>query len=378
MAEHVRERFALRADLTFLNHGSFGAVPRDVLAAAAARTAQMEADPVAFHVAAPEGIAAVRAQLAPAVGARPDDLALVENATAGTSVVLRSLRWRPGDRVVVTSHGYNAVTQALRWLAAREGVVVDVVPLPLDVAGPDDVVARVAARLPGARLLIVDAITSPTALVLPIPALIAAARREGALVHVDAAHAPGQIPLDLDGWGADFVTGNLHKWWFAPRGTALLWVHPAHQAIVSPLALSHPVNDGFPAAFDNVGTRDPVAWLTLLDAMAFMDGLGGVAHVMAKNRAACASAVAVMGDALGLRPLGPPSMRAAMASFPLPVPASAAGALYAALVARQVQVPVFPLDGRCLLRTSAQVYTTDDDVATLARVLPEAMAAAFS
>lgn len=356
-----RERFTLEPGLAFLNHGSFGAVPRDVQAAQRALLDEQEADPVAFMASAPGRLRAALADLAPRLGTSPDRLAFVENATTGVATVLRSLAWRPGDRVVTTTHGYNAVRQALATIAGPHGVTVDEVDLPFPSAGPDEVVAHVRRALPGARLLVIDAITSPTGLVLPFAEIVAAARQEGVPVLVDAAHAPGHVPLQLDALGADWVTGNLHKWWWAPRGTAILWA--GDPAGLLPLAPSHEVRAGFPRAWDQTGTRDPSPWLSVPAALAFGDAHGQTAIADDNRARAIAWADALCARWGVVRP-APDTMIGAMVTLPLPrpVPSSAAADLHRALRQRGVQVPVIPFGGRAWTRISSQVYVTDHDI----------------
>lgn len=371
----ARSWFDLDPDLVFLNHGSYGALPRPVREAQAALADALEADPIRFMDAAPGRVAEVRAAVAASVGARAQDLAFVENATAGVSTVLRSRRWAAGDRVVVTSHGYGEVRRAVEWLGRRYGVVVDEVALPLPIDGPEVVVEAVAPRIPGAALVIIDLITSPSALLLPAAEVVALCRAAGVPVLVDAAHGPGQVALDLDALGADWVVGNLHKWWFAPRGTALLWAAPRAQAELDPLVLSHGAAQGFPTAFDWTGTRDPTAWLAVPAARAFMERLGGVTRVAAHNVALCAAGTALLAEAWRVAPVAPPSMRAAMATLPTDRPAAEAAALHDALLALGVQVPVVPLAGRAWVRVSAQVHNGLEDYAALAEAWPRAVRA---
>lgn len=371
----ARSWFDLDPALVFLNHGSYGALPRPVREAQAALADALESDPIRFMDAVPGRVAEVRAEVAGSLGARGEDLALVENATAGVSTVLRARRWSAGDRVVVTSHGYGAVRRAVEWLARRYGVLVDEVALPLPIGGPDEVIAAMAPRIPGAAMVIVDLITSPSALLLPAAEVVALCRAAGVPVLVDAAHGPGQVALDLEALDADWVVGNLHKWWFAPRGTAVLWAAPRAQAELDPLVLSHGAAAGFPTAFDWTGTRDPTAWLAVPAARLFMDRLGGVARVAAHNVALCAAGTALLAEAWGVAPVAPPSMRAALTTLPTGRPASEAQALHDALLALGVQVPVVPLAGRSWVRVSAQVHNRLEDYAVLADAWPRAVRA---
>jgi isopenicillin-N epimerase len=371
----ARRRFAIAPDLTLLNHGSFGSCPREVLASQQAWRDAMEADPIAFMEEAPARVRAVVQQVAPRLGAQPDDVALVENATTGVSAVLRSLSLKPGDRLVTTSHVYGAVRNAMRWVAERAGATVEEVPVAWPVSSPDQVVEALAAALPGARLAVLDWITSPTGMVWPIEAMVRACQREGVPVLVDAAHAPGHVPVDLDALGADYTTGNLHKWLFAAKGTAVLHVRRDRQAEIVPLVLSHDLARGFPQSFDQTATRDLSSWLSTPTALAFVDELGQAA-IWAHNNALCARMAEELADTWGVTLPTPATARAALATLPTPgdVPAERAAWLHAALQRRRIEVPCVPFAGRTWVRISAQVYNHPDEYRALGRAVLELLA----
>lgn len=366
----ARQRFAIAADLSLLNHGSYGACPRDVMASQQGWRDAMEADPIAFMEASPGRLREVVRQVAPRLGAQPDDMALVENATTGVSAVLRSLTLKPGDKLVTTTHVYGAVRNALRWVAERAGATVVEVHVPWPVTSRDEVVAAVTAALPGARLAVLDWITSPTGMVWPIEALVRACQREGVPVLVDAAHAPGHVPMDLDALGADWTTGNLHKWLFAAKGTAVLHVRKDRQPEIVPLAISHDLDRGFPWSFDQAPTRDLSSWLSTPTALAFVDELGQEA-LRSHNHDLCSRMADELADMWGVALPTPPSMRAAMATLPVPggLPAERAPWLHTQLQRRRIEVPCVPFAGQTWVRISAQIYNHEDEYRALGRAV---------
>lgn len=394
-----RPLWALDPDVAFLNHGSFGATPIAVLEEQRRWRDRMEADPVRFFARDLEGLQAeVRGALGRFVGADPEDLALVPNATAGVNTVLRSVRFAPGDEVVATDHEYNASLNALRFAAERGGARVVVVPLGYPVADPDAVVERVmAAVTPRTRLVLVSHVTSPTAIALPLDLLVPLLRERGVETLVDGAHAPGMLPLDLDALGAGYYTGNCHKWLCAPKGAAFLHVRRDLRDGLRPLAISHGANDPDPARsrfrkeFDWTGTDDPTAFLAIPAAIDHLGGLlpGGWPDVMAANRdGAVAGREAVrgaLGDA-GLDPgplAAPDTMTGSMATIPLPgrgrEPHDARSPLDpdpigVALWERwRIEAPVLPIPhghGR-LVRISAQLYNDPSEYALLGSALAE-------
>ena len=375
--EAVRGEWTLEPGFVSVNHGAYGATPRAVLAAQDAIRARMEAQPGRFMRAElPEALRRAAATLAGFLGARGESLVFVANATEAVNAILRSLPLAAGDEILVLSHGYGAVRNAVRHIAARAGarMVEAAVPYPRPTDGA--ILAGLEAALtPRTRLAVLDHITSPSALVLPLAAMAARCRAAGARVLADGAHAPGMLPLDLPALGVDWYVGNCHKWLCAPKGAGFLWAEPAAQEGVQPLAISHGIDDGFTAAFDWTGTRDFSPFLAVPAALAFWRGLGGFA-MMARGRDLAATAAGELAAALGTETGTPPESPASMATVRLPLadPPRAA-AFAAALLAAGTDAPAHALDGAAWLRISAHAYNTAGDYrrlgAILRRVLPD-------
>jgi len=374
----LRPLFELAAEGTFLNHGSFGACPRGLLAEQARIRAEMEAQPDVFFrrsVMPDQGDTALRtavSRLAAFVGARQEHVAFVENATLGVQSALASVDLAPGDRVLITDHTYNAVRLMVEARCAQAGATPLVVKLPLP-ADPDGIVAAFERALaPRVKLAIVDHITSPTALVLPLERIIPALRSCGALVLVDGAHAVGQLALDLDALQPDWYVSNAHKWLFAPRASAFLYASPAVAATTRPPVISHFVGMGFPRSFDWVGTRDYSAWLTVPAAIGFHEGFDAATVRDHHRRVLDAATAALL--AVGAKPVGPIGLCAAMRSFVLPQrrPATREDALATARALwdeERIQAMAVALGDQLLLRVSSQVYVDAEDTVRLGEAL---------
>lgn len=375
------ELFPLDRSYTFLNHGSFGSVPHEVAAAARRWREEIEARPIEMLDRRLDGLLreAVR-EVARFVGSTAERTGFVVNATEGVHAFLRSMQWKAGDEVLVLDQVYNAMRQQLRRLADEAGVVVREVALPWPVAGEEELVGLVLRAVgERTRLAIIDHVTSPTAVVMPIAAIVAGLRARGVVVLVDGAHAPGSIALDVDAIGADAYVANLHKWTCAPKGCAFLAVGPEWHDRVRPLATSHRFGEGYAREFDWQGTRDPSPWLTAPAAIAFFDRFGW-RRVRARNHEMAVRAQRMLVESWGVEPLTPldGSRLASMAPVAVPEAVRArfasARALQSALYARhRIEIPVIEWRDRWHVRVSCHLHVREADLATLREALPDAL-----
>lgn len=380
------EHWILDPSVTYLNHGSFGACPRAVLAAQSELRERLEREPVQFLARELEArMDAAREAIATFLGAEPEDLVFVPNATVGINTVLATFPFARGDEVIVTNHGYNACNNAAAFWAERAGASVRSARVPFPSAGPEEVLRAVRAELgPRTRLLLVDHVTSPTGLVFPLSELIAEMHGAGVRVLVDGAHAPGMLELSLRELQADYYTGNFHKWCSAPKSAAFLFVRSELQAEVRPLVISHGANSKrtdrsrFRLEFDWTGTLDPTAVLSVPTALALLESLlpGGWPALRAHNRELALHGRRLVADALGVRLPCPDAMIGSLAALPLPrmsLPQTATtdpDPLHLALFERDhIEVPVFSWPPERLVRISAAAYNELSDYTRLAEAL---------
>ncbi|SEE72322.1 aminotransferase class V-fold PLP-dependent enzyme [Ruania alba] len=269
--DRARDAWPLDPAVVHLNHGSFGAVPSEVVQYQDSLRAAADRNPVGWFPSVPEHVAAARGEIAPFIGARAEDLAFVPNASAAATVVYNSLRLAAGDEILVTDHGYGAITMGAHRLARRFGAHVRTVEIPL-LAGDEEVLARFAAATTDrARLIVVDQITSPTARRFPVAQITAQAHRSGVRVLVDGAHAPGLIEAPARCGQPDWWFGNLHKWPCAPRGAAVLVSAADDRDELWPLIDSWGAAEPFPARFDTQGTLDATSYLAAPRAIAWVE-----------------------------------------------------------------------------------------------------------
>ena len=373
----LRSIFLLDPDVVFLNHGSFGACPRPVFEAYQAWQAELERQPVEFLGRRfNELMRSARESLAAHVGADPDDLVYVPNATTGLNIVARSLLLQPGDEVLSTDHEYGALDRTWRFVCQKRRARYVHSTLPVPVGSGDQIVEALWAGVTErTRVLFLSHITSPTALILPIAELVRRARERGIITVIDGAHAPGQIPVDLEMLGADFYAGNCHKWMCAPKGSAFLHARRQVQPLLEPLVVSWGWDSEAPGPSSLVdehewqGTRDIAAYLTVPYAIAFLQS-----HDWPLVQQNCHELVRAARGAIteltGLEPISPdsPECYAQMVTVPLP-PCDAQVLKQRLYDEFAVEVPIITWRDHQLVRVSIQGYNTREDVEALLRGL---------
>jgi isopenicillin-N epimerase len=370
----IRHEWGLDWRFPTVNHGSFGATPLVVSAAQDVWRRRLEEQPSYFmRRVLPDALRQAAARLAEFLGARGEDIAFVENATVGCNAVLRSLRFQPGDEILMLSHVYGAVRNTINYVAERSGARVVEATLPFPNPSADAIVASLANALTSrTKLAVLDHITSGSALVLPIERMAAVCRASGALVLVDGAHGPGQVGLDLPSLGVDWYVGNCHKWLMSAKGCAFLWAAPERQSDLHPVTISHGYNKGFLAEFDWTGTRDPSAVLSVDAAIDFHHRLGGPA-LRARNAALAASGAAHLAARLGTECGVAGDLTAAMAMIRLPIGGKAtqdrAVELRGHLLDAETDAPLHAQAGAIWLRISAQAYNEPADYEKLGDIV---------
>jgi isopenicillin-N epimerase len=374
----LKEHFLLDPEVVFLNHGSFGATPKPVFEAYQRWQRELERQPVEFlgrrHA---ELLRASRAELARYVGTTEDNVVYVTNVTVGLNIVARSLELGPGDEVLTTDHEYGALDRTWRFLSKERGFAYRSVHIPLPLTSDEAFVDTFWQGVTSqTKVIFLSQITSPSAVIFPVAAVCARARREGILTVIDGAHAPGQVPLALDDLGADFWSGNLHKWLMAPKGAGFLYARPEVQGLLKPLVVSWGYEAEKPGSSQLVdyhewmGTRDPAAFLAVPDAIRFQEELD-----WETVRETCfelaTEAQAQICALTGLAPLHLPGARTYRQLVAVRLPDSTdlislKTRLYDEF---RVEVPLTTWDGNKLVRVSVQGYNTREDIQALVEAL---------
>ena len=375
----------------FLNHGSFGGCPRQVLAAQDTYRAMMEAEPVRYFVElAMDLLDTSRAKIARMIKCDPAGLVFVPNATTAVATILDCAGLRHGDEVLVTSQEYPACRHNVARLCERAGARVITAVIPMPVVDEEQIVSSIMSALtPRTRLALISHTTSTGAIILPVARLVRELADRGVDTIVDGAHGVGFIPLDVASIGAAWYTTNCHKWLCAPKGAAVLHVREDKRERMHPLVLSNFAPSGIAGRgklqveFDYVGTSDVTAWIAAGDAVDIMAKIvpGGWNEIMRRNHTLAMDGRDVIRRALEAEVIVPDHMCGSMALIPLPPakddvdkPVRYQDALQDVLVDRhRIQVPVYRIGerGQRVVRISAQVYNAIGQYAFLAEALGE-------
>ena len=379
----LRDLFLLRPDVVFLNHGSFGACPQPVFKAYQDWQLELERQPIEFIQRRSRGLLSeARQVLGDFIGADADDLVYVTNVTTGLNIVARSLPLKPGDEVLTTDHEYGSLNSTWEFVCEKRGARYVHRTVPLPITDTEQVVDAIWSGVTDrTRVLFISHITSPTALTLPVEELVHRAREAGIITVIDGAHVPGQVSVDMGTLGADFYSGNCHKWMMAPKGSGFLYARREMQHLLEPLIggrrgqalqASHLVDE-----HQYQGTRDLAAFLAVPAAIRFMQD-----HDWPSVQQACHELVryarTAVAELTGLPPVIPdaPTWFAQMAILPIP-PCDLALLRRKLYDEFSIEIPPIRWNEKHFVRLSVQGYNTRADVErlveALSSLLPEAV-----
>jgi isopenicillin-N epimerase len=366
----IRSEFLINPDLALLNHGSFGAVPKVVFDAHVAWIRKIESDPVHMIVReGPELLEKSKQSLAKFLGMNATDFGLVTNATEGINCVLRSLDFSAGDELVTTNHVYNAVRQAMKYIARRSGAVYREIDISVPVSSSDSIANQILNALtPRTKLVVIDHITSPTALIFPIEKIVAACNERKIDTLIDGAHGPGMAPININQLSPTYYAGNLHKWACCPKGCAFLCVRPDRQDRIHPMIISHFLDQGMLKEFGWQGTRDFAAWYTIPTAIEFLSTIG-LEKIMSHNHAMAVWVNQTLCDRWKVESISPLGglLLGSMATVPLPAPLDRISDTEGQALQRwlhdeyQIEVPTMLFKDRTYIRPCCQVYNRADE-----------------
>lgn len=363
----MRDLYLLDEKVVFLNHGSFGACPKVVFERYQAWQLELERQPVEFLGRQHDTL--IKEALNSSgdyLGTSGENLVFVPNATTGLNMVARSLKLEAGDEILTTNHEYGALDLTWAYISRETSCAVIAMPLPDTFNDPDDVVEAIWKGVTeNTKIIFMSHITSPTGLILPAEEICKRARQAGIMTIIDGAHVPGQLALNLDELGADFYSGNFHKWLSAPKGSAFVYISPEYHDMIDPLTISWGWDgDTFFERTRWQGTREIASFLTVPTAIQFQKD-----HNWQEIQNRCHDlAIETMHricEVTGLDPFASPEFFGQMATAPLPVDTDLEKLKSYLYDNYCVEVPLTELEGRKFIRVSIQAYNTRKDADAL-------------
>ncbi len=380
----LTEHFLLDPNVIFLNHGSFGATPREVFEAYQRWQYKLEQQPVQFIVRELlDHLKHARLKLGYYLHAPDDDLVFIPNATFGVNIIARSLALETGDEILTSGHEYGACDNAWSFICKKTGAAYIRQPIPLPLSSFGKIVEQFWQGVtPHTKVIFLSHITSPTALCLPVGEICRRARQAGIITIIDGAHAPGQIHLNLESLGADFYIGNCHKWMLGAKGSGFLYARKELQAIVEPLVVSwgwgenspYTTGSGFIDHLEWWGTKDPSAYLSVPSAIQFMEQ-NDWQSVRQQCHQILHQALQRISDLTGLPPIYPDKdgYFHQMGVAPLPPIDDLVGFQTQLYKRYRIEVPCIQWNGRAFIRISVQGYNTQGDIDVLLNALEDMM-----
>jgi isopenicillin-N epimerase len=377
--QNLKQYFLLREDVTFLNFGSFGACPKPVFENYQQFQLELEQEPVQFvTVTGLNYLAQAREALGQYLHCGKDDIVYVTNPSYAVNTIAKSFDLKPGDEILATDIEYGACDKTWEYYCQKAGAKYIRQPIPLPIASKEEVVTAFFKGLSKkTKLVFISHITSTTGLRLPVEEVCAIAKEKGILTFVDGAHAPGQIPLDLENSPFDFYTGACHKWMMTPKGSSFLFVKKEYQQLVDPLIISWGYNALFPSESQFLdyhqmnGSRDFSAFLTIPAAIAFMQK-----HNWEQVAADCRELVKINAPAfcelLGAKPLSPVNDDFIVQLYSAEIKTTEPEKLHRHFFdAYKIEIPVMRQDDKVYIRYSINGFNNQDDLDKLFAAIRE-------
>lgn len=365
----MKSLFFLNPEITFLNHGSFGACPKPIFENYQFWQQQLETNPVQFMTkTVHEQRKISKIALSKYIGCQENDFFFTPNPTFAINTVMRSLQLQPGDEILSTNHEYGAMNRTWHFFSKKTGVKFVPQTIPLPIVSKDQILAAFwSGYTPKTKVVFLNHISSATALIFPVKEICEQARKLGLIVIIDGAHVPGHIDLNISDLDPDFYTGTLHKWMLAPKGCSFLYVKKTFQALLDPLVVGWgyenevAIESQFLDYQEYQGTRDEAAFLTAPATIAFLEK-----HNWPEKAAVCRQLIldnyAIFCELLGSKPICPLTAEFLGQMCSIPIQTTAPLLLKNILFEKyKIEVPIMNIENQYYLRITAQVYNSQND-----------------
>ena len=365
----MKSLFFLNPDITFLNHGSFGACPKPIFENYQYWQQQLETNPVQFMTqTVHEQRKISKISLSKYIGCSENDFFFTPNPTFAINTVMRSLRLQPGDEILSTNHEYGAMNRTWRFFSKKTGVKFVPQTITLPIISKAKILEEFwSGYTANTKVVFLNHISSATALIFPVKEICEQARKLGLIIIIDGAHVPGHIDLKISELDPDFYTGTLHKWMLAPKGCSFLYVKKSFQAILDPLVVGWgyenevAIESLFLDYQEYQGTRDEAAFLTAPAVIAFLEK-----HNWAEKAAICRQLILDNYEdfcvLLGSKPICPLTSEFLGQMCSIPIQTTQPLLLKKLLFEKyKIEVPIMNIEKQYFLRITAQVYNTQND-----------------
>jgi isopenicillin-N epimerase len=371
----MKDWFLLDPDITFLNHGSYGACSKPVFKEYQDWQQKLENQPVQFMTnQVYSAMEKSRESMSQFVGCDGEELVFFQNPTTAVTNVIYNLDLKPGDEVLMSNHEYGALVRAWKMWGEKTGVNIIQQDISMPVTTEENFIKNFWTGVTDqTKVIFLSHITSSTALIFPIEKIIKLAKEQNILTIIDGAHVPAHIPLNIHELGCDFYTGACHKWLCAPKGSSFLFVKKEHQDWVKPVVVSwgkdgdDPSPSEFIQNFQWQGTRDMSAFLTIPTAINFY--IKEIRPYQESCKKIIQDTYSEFPSVLNTEPISAGrEWLAQLVAHPLPknIPSNLKKRLWEEY---QIEIPVFEWSGQEFVRVSIQVYNTQKDVDLLMSAL---------
>ena len=382
MNTHLSSQFLLNPNITFLNFGSFGACVKPVFERYQQYQLQLEQEPVQFiTVKGLEYLKQSRTALANYIGCDADDVVYVTNPSYAVNTIAKSFDLKKDDEILTTDLEYGACDKTWSYYCKKVGAKLIRVPTTFPLTTKEDFVANFFKGLsPKTKMVFINHITSSTGLRLPVEEICAIAKSKGLITFVDGAHAPAQVPLNLQTLQADIYTGACHKWMMTPKGNSFLYVKKQYQSLFDPLVISWGYDSAFPSHspfldyHQTNGTRDFSAFLTTPTAIQFMQE-NNWHLVSAQCRELVKANAHDICSILNAQPLAPVNDDFIVQLYSTSIKTAEPEKLKSLLYNQyKIEIPVMRHADKVYLRYSIQAFNTQQDLDVLVSALKDIIA----
>ncbi|MES2748246.1 MAG: aminotransferase class V-fold PLP-dependent enzyme [Bacteroidota bacterium] len=375
----MKPQFLLNNNITFLNHGSFGACPKLIFEAYQKFQLELETEPVDFIIKkAPQYLKAAKNRLAKFIGCEASDFFFTPNPTFAINTIMRSINLQPGDEILATNHEYGAMDRTWHFYCKKTGAKYIRQEISLPVVSKEQMITEFwKGYTANTKVVFLNQMSSATALIFPVKEICDKAQQLGLITIIDGAHVPGHIDLNISELNPDYYTGTLHKWMLAPKGSSFLYVKKELQDDIDPLVVSWgyesvaPGESRFLDYHETQGTRDISAYLCTPTVIDFLEQ-----NNWAAKSSACKQIVLDnyqrFCDLVNSQPICPITTEflGQMASIPIRTkkPMELKELLYDKY---KIQIPIMPLNDSIFIRYSINAYNSQADLDVLYQAIED-------